>query len=154
MFSFLLPYPGQKQEGNQKVKQENWADWMGVLCSAACVNMADWASRDKGFASVFLCINTCSSKSLQAQTSSKSWARKINRGFMVAACWYLQKQNWFEHQESDNPNKVRDKRLTTSQTFSNETVKATTQWPGGSWRSEVERVTVEKEEPLACLFAH
>lgn len=60
--------------------------------------------------------------------------------------------------ESNTLNEVRDKRLMTSQTFSDETVKATTQWPGGSWGGggglEAGRGVQEKGEQLACLFAH
>lgn len=80
-----------------------------------------------------LCINTCSSKSPQAQTEGK--VEEKNQ-CSAAACWYLQirsKLAWMASRESNTLNEVGDKRPTTSQTLRDETVKATTQRPGGSW---------------------
>lgn len=60
--------------------------------------------------------------------------------------------------ESNTVNEVRDKRPTTSWTFSDETVKATIGGPGGSGggglKLEGEGGVDEEGEQLACLFAH
>lgn len=145
------------QEGKVGIKVKEWALFWDVL--HVWTRPSEPTGTKAGLNLTLLCVNTCSSKSLRAQTERKAEQERQTEACGGAACWYLQIRGtlaWMVSWELKALNEVRNKRPTTSQTFSDDTDTAGTGWPGGSERSGVGEDWPQRGEAslFVCPLAH